>query len=80
MLQFTSTHFDQASLEDRLAQAEYLNELLVREDVPGILAGDMNARPDTEVMKIFQPWWTEVLPFDPAPTTTPPALMVVPPV
>jgi endonuclease/exonuclease/phosphatase family metal-dependent hydrolase len=72
VLQFTSTHFDQASLEDRLAQAEYLNELLVRDDVPGILAGDMNARPDTEVMKIFQPWWTEVPLSDPAPTTTPP--------
>ena len=72
VLQFTSTHFDQASPEDRLAQAEYLNELLIRDDVPGILAGDMNARPDTDVMKIFQPWWTEVPPVDQAPTTAPP--------
>jgi endonuclease/exonuclease/phosphatase family metal-dependent hydrolase len=72
VLQFTSTHFDQARVEERLAQAEYLNELLVRDDVPGILAGDMNARPDTEVMKIFEPWWTEALPTDPGPTTTPP--------
>jgi endonuclease/exonuclease/phosphatase family metal-dependent hydrolase len=71
VLQFTSTHFDQASPEDRLAQAEYLNELLIRDDVPGILAGDMNARPDTEVMKVFQPWWSEVPPVDPSPTTTP---------
>lgn len=72
VLQFTSTHFDQASPEDRLAQAEYLNELLIRDDVPGILAGDMNARPDTDVMKIFQPWWIEVQPVDPASTTAPP--------
>jgi len=72
VLQFTSTHFDQGSPEDRLVQAEYLNELLIRDDVPGILGGDMNARPETDVMKIFQPWWTEVPPVDPAPTTTPP--------
>jgi endonuclease/exonuclease/phosphatase family metal-dependent hydrolase len=72
LLQFTSTHFDQASSEDRLVQAEYLNELLIRDDIPGILGGDMNARPDTDVMKIFQPWWTEVLPVDPAPAITPP--------
>jgi endonuclease/exonuclease/phosphatase family metal-dependent hydrolase len=72
ILQFTSTHFDQASAADRLAQATYLNELLIRDDVPGILAGDMNARPDTDVMKLFQPWWTEVPPVDPAPTTAPP--------
>jgi endonuclease/exonuclease/phosphatase family metal-dependent hydrolase len=65
LLQFTSTHFDQASPDDRLSQAEYLNELLIRDDVPGILAGDFNARPDTDVMKIFQPWWTEVPPDDP---------------
>lgn len=72
VLQFTSTHFDQARLEERLAQAEYLNELLIRDDVPGILAGDLNARPDTEVMKIFERWWTEALPADPALTTPSP--------
>jgi endonuclease/exonuclease/phosphatase family metal-dependent hydrolase len=67
LLQFTSTHFDQGSPDDRLSQAEYLNELLIRDDVPGILAGDFNARPDTDVMKIFQPWWMEVPPDDPPP-------------
>jgi endonuclease/exonuclease/phosphatase family metal-dependent hydrolase len=55
-----------------LTQAEYLNELLIRNDVPGILAGDMNSRPNTDVMKIFEPWWTVALPFDPGATTTPP--------
>jgi endonuclease/exonuclease/phosphatase family metal-dependent hydrolase len=72
LIQFTSTHLDQGRPEDRLVQAEYLNELLIRDDVPGILAGDMNARPNTEVMKIFEPWWTVALPFDPGATTTPP--------
>jgi endonuclease/exonuclease/phosphatase family metal-dependent hydrolase len=72
LLEFSSTHFDQARPEDRLAQAAYLNELLIRDDVPGVLAGDMNARLNTEVMKIFEPWWAEVAPVDPTPNTTPP--------
>jgi endonuclease/exonuclease/phosphatase family metal-dependent hydrolase len=72
LIQFTSTHLDQVRPDERLTQAEYLNELLIRDDVPGILAGDMNARPNTEVMKIFEPWWTVALPFDPGATTTPP--------
>jgi endonuclease/exonuclease/phosphatase family metal-dependent hydrolase len=71
VLQFTSTHLDQSRLDERLIQAEYLNELLIRdEDLPGILAGDLNARPGTEVMQIFEPWWRVALPFDPAETTT----------
>jgi endonuclease/exonuclease/phosphatase family metal-dependent hydrolase len=72
VVQFTSTHFDQARLEDRLAQAAYLNELLIRDDGPGILGADLNARAGTEVMKMFEPWWAEISPADPAPTTTPP--------
>ena len=31
----------------------------------------MNARPGTDVMKIFEPWWTVALPFDPGATTDP---------
>ena len=65
LLQFTSTHLDQLRPEERLVQAAYLNELLIRDDVPGILAGDMNARPDTDVMKIFEPWWNLALPVAP---------------
>lgn len=72
VLQFTCTHFDQSrDPENRLAQARYLNELLVPEEgLPGILAGDMNARPDTEVMQIIQSQWTNAS-ADPSPTIPP---------
>jgi endonuclease/exonuclease/phosphatase family metal-dependent hydrolase len=71
MLQFTSTHLDQGrDPEDRLAQARYLNELLVRgEGRPAILAGDLNSRPDTEVMEIFEAQWAMAPAVDPSPTT-----------
>ena len=70
LLQFTATHFDQGrDSEDRLAQATYLHDLLVREGRPTILAGDMNARPDTEVVKIFDAQWVNALSDDPSPTT-----------
>ena len=58
LLQFTTTHFDQTRADDRLAQATYLDRVLVREARATILAGDMNARPDTDVMKVFEPQWT----------------------
>ena len=71
MLQFTSTHLDQGrDPEDRLAQARYLNEVLVRGGgEPAILAGDMNSRPDTEVMQILETQWTTASAVDPSPTT-----------
>jgi len=70
LLQFTSTHLDQGrDPEDRLAQATSLNELLVRdENQPAILAGDMNSRPDTEVMEIFAAQWAMAPAVDPSPT------------
>jgi endonuclease/exonuclease/phosphatase family metal-dependent hydrolase len=71
LLQFTSTHLDQGrDPEDRLAQARYLNELLVPgQGQPAILAGDMNSRPDTEVMEIFEAQWATASAADASPTT-----------
>ena len=68
-IEFTSTHLDQArDPENRLAQARYLNERLVREDDHAtILAGDMNARPDTPVMDVLQERWTNPPAADPSP-------------
>ena len=56
----TSTHIDSGrNSEDRLVQARYLNDLLVSENLePSILAGDLNDRPDTEVMQAFETHWT----------------------
>src|SRR5476651_35930 len=66
---FTVTHLDQArDPENRLAQARYLNERLVREDDSAtILAGDLNARPDTPVMDMLQERWTNPPAVDPSP-------------
>jgi endonuclease/exonuclease/phosphatase family metal-dependent hydrolase len=71
LLQFTSTHFDQLRAEERLAQAQNLNQRLIHSDVPGILAGDMNARAETDVMNVFQASWTEAAIADPAPSDAP---------
>lgn len=68
-IEFTSTHLDQArDPENRLAQARYLNERLVHQDDQAtILAGDMNARPDTPVMDVLQERWTNPPAADPSP-------------
>ncbi|HUK32387.1 MAG TPA: endonuclease/exonuclease/phosphatase family protein, partial [Vicinamibacterales bacterium] len=60
---FTSTHLDQGrDPEIRLAQARSLNAQLVHEDgVATILAGDMNARPGSEVMALFDEYWANPL-------------------
>jgi len=69
LVRFTSTHLDQArDSEDRLAQARSLQALPVIEGSPTILAGDLNARPDTEVMKMFEAQWTIASSADASPT------------
>jgi endonuclease/exonuclease/phosphatase family metal-dependent hydrolase len=70
VLRFTSTHFDQGRDElDRLAQAESVNERETRVAGPAILAGDMNAAADSEVMKTLEREWT-----DTASSAAPPSL------
>lgn len=67
LLQFTSTHLDQGRDEgNRLAQVSHLNALPVREGAQDILAGDMNSRPDTEVMKVLETQWTNATTADPS--------------
>jgi len=72
LFQFTSTHFDNGREPDtRVAQATRVNELLTRPGPPSILAGDMNARPDTDVMKILGEQWSNALTEDAEPTGRP---------
>lgn len=68
-IEFTSTHLDQTrDPENRLAQARHLNDRLGRdEERPTILAGDMNARPDTPVMEVLEERWTNPPATDPSP-------------
>jgi endonuclease/exonuclease/phosphatase family metal-dependent hydrolase len=67
LLQFTSTHLDQGRDEgNRLVQAAQLNVLPGGEGAQEILAGDMNSRLDTEVMKILERHWTNATTADPS--------------
>jgi endonuclease/exonuclease/phosphatase family metal-dependent hydrolase len=67
-VQFTATHLDQGrEAADKLAQASYLAAALShRHDQLGILAGDMNTRPETEPMQILARSWTDTF-ADPPP-------------
>ena len=63
VLQFISTHLDFGrNVENRTAQAESLNRLIVQDDRPSILAGDMNSRVDSEAMQILAMRWTNAAP------------------
>jgi endonuclease/exonuclease/phosphatase family metal-dependent hydrolase len=54
---FICTHLEVSSPEQRMAQVEFINEYASRTSNPVILAGDMNATPDTaEVSRGFEGW------------------------
>ena len=68
LLQFTSTHLDQGrESEIRLAQATALNQLVAASTGPSILAGDMNARRDTDAMQTIESSWTNTAAVDSVP-------------
>lgn len=75
-VRFVGTHLDHTKDEtDRINQANQLNDLFAKDDTPTILAGDLNARPDSETMKIlFENWQPSLINFEPtAPADTPKA-------
>lgn len=57
-IRFVGTHLDHTKEPtDRINQANQLNELFSKDDIPTILAGDLNAEPNSEAMKIlFKEW------------------------
>ena len=57
-IRFVGTHLDHTrDNTDRNNQAKELNELFTKDDMPTILAGDLNSRPESEAMKIlFNEW------------------------
>lgn len=59
-LRFISTHFQHNVPEDRVAEAKAINSLFASDDVaiPTILAGDMNATPDAEPIRILLERWS----------------------
>lgn len=57
-VRFFSTHFDNASEPDRIASANFVNQLAVaNESVPTILGGDLNARPGSQPLRILKEQW-----------------------
>ena len=71
-LRFISTHFQHNVAEDRVAEAKAINKLFVGpEKIPTILAGDMNAIPDSEPIQELEKHWTNAI--DDAATPTAPS-------
>ncbi len=54
-----STHLQHNSAEDRLAQANRINELFSAWKGPAILAGDLNAVPDSQPLQALGQHWTD---------------------
>ncbi len=56
---FVGTHFDHLRNEnDRLAQANKINEVFSRNSYPTILAGDLNATPESLTIKLLKDVWS----------------------
>lgn len=73
-IRFVGTHLDHTKESvDRVNQANQLNSLFAKDDMPTILAGDLNSRPESEAMQILFKEWTPSDPkFEPtAPSNDP---------
>lgn len=61
-LRFISTHFQHNVPADRVAEAKAVNKhFATNNEIPTILAGDMNAKPDSEPIKILLEQWTNAI-------------------
>lgn len=68
-LRFISTHFQHNVAEDRVAEAKAINKhFTANNEIPTILAGDMNAKPDSEPIKVLLKQWTNAIDEAAAPT------------
>lgn len=72
LLKVISTHFQHNVEEDRVKEATAINRFFPRDDLPTILAGDMNATPDSEPVKILRKQWE--LAIDEAKTPSAPSI------
>jgi len=67
-LRFVSTHFQHNVPEDRVAEAAAINELFAGDTLRTVLAGDLNAKPDEEPLKVLSEQWTNALDPEVAPS------------
>ena len=63
-LNFISTHFQHNVEPDRVAEAQAMNQLFAGDSMTTILAGDMNAVPGSEPIRILEEQWKNAI--DPA--------------
>tara|TARA_R110000868_G_scaffold314588_1_gene575510 strand:+ start:983 stop:1777 length:795 start_codon:yes stop_codon:yes gene_type:complete len=58
-ISFIGTHLDHLKDEkDRISQASAINRAFSTNKFPGILAGDLNATPESKTINIFEEFWT----------------------
>lgn len=56
---FIGTHLDHLKMEtDRIAQAREINRAFSGNEYPSLLAGDLNALPDSKTINILERFWT----------------------
>ncbi len=68
-LAFIGTHLDHTRNQtDRIAQAQWINYLFEENKIPTILAGDLNAVPGSEPIRILSGIWIDACADDPQPT------------
>lgn len=69
-IRFVSTHFQHNVPEDRVAEAKAINALFADPDdpMPTILAGDINALPDSEPVEVLLERWTNAIDDTAVPT------------
>lgn len=60
-LRFISTHFQHNMPEDRILEAKAINRFFAKDDMPAILAGDINATPDSEPVQILEAEWSNAI-------------------
>lgn len=71
MLVFGGTHLAHDSQVDRIAQAKEINDLLVHiDDALVILAGDLNAQPDSKPMNVLGEHWLDLAALTGSPQPT----------
>lgn len=70
-LRFISTHFQHIAPADRVAEAKAINALFASDDasISSILAGDMNATPESEPIQILLEKWTNATDNPPTPSS-----------
>jgi endonuclease/exonuclease/phosphatase family metal-dependent hydrolase len=67
VVRFVATHLDHTKDPiDRINQGKQLNKMFGNDEIPTILAGDLNSNPESEAMKfLFEKWVPSFPEFEP---------------